>query len=304
MSPRFDGPDVSHYQGDTFPWQWCVDMHQIHFGACKMTDGAAYIDSTGEHNRNAMKAVGLRWRGMYHYARSGDPVANAKHFATEVGPLEPGEFVFLDVESGMTPSIAAITAMLHEFEAVYPGRVARYQGKYFASGDTDPYGAWPWILPAYPWPNQVIPVTHLPVAVWQWAGGAHGINVPGVGNVDSNMVIDPAALDRVCAITAAPPIPPPSAPEEDEMNPNRFVKDDRPNGWQIWEVGVDSKGQWAQTTTQRGIDWTLYNAPTLDTVPLASLQAHQRPPVSADVTPGLVAPHRHDNPATTLDVSP
>lgn len=313
MSPRFDGPDVSHYQGDTFPWQWCVDMHQIRFGACKMTDGAAYIDSTGEHNRNAMKAVGLRWRGMYHYARAGDPVANVKHFATEVGPLEEGEFVFLDVESGMTPTVGAVIAMLEAFEVAYPGRVAAYQGMFFASGNSLIYDRWPWILPAYPWPVQVMPVTKRPVMVWQWAGGAHGIAVPGtrdlgggpvpIGNVDSNIVLDEATLDRLCAhTTPIPPVPPPpAAPEEEAMNPNRFVES---TDGSFWEIGVDSKGQWSQTTRERGVDWDLYNPPNLGPpINAAFLERNHRPPVDGSAAAPSMVPHDHDLPPKTGGVS-
>lgn len=301
MSPRFDGPDVAHYQGDAFPWQWCVDMHQIRFGGCKMTEGTAFVDSTGSRNRNAMKAAGVRWRGMYHYAQAGDPVANVKHFATEVGPLEPGEFVFLDVESGMTPTIAAVVAMLEAFEQVYPGRVARYQGKYFASGDTDPYAAWPWILPAYPWPNQVLPQTHLPVTVWQWAGGAHGVDVDyGLGprSVDSNMVLIPEALDRICNLTAAPPdVPVP--PEEQHM---AYFRDDRTNGWQIWVVSTDAVGNvWTCPITDlpdRG-KWDKVQ-PILGDPPLKSfgslaalMDAQNRPTPPSAPPPSGLTEHTH-----------
>lgn len=154
---------------------------------------------------------------------------------------------------------------------------------------------------------------------WAWSGvsradaeakaasvGAHVLQHKGF-YIDNVWAVDPdVAIVDFPAWSTSDPLPPPLPPQpsvEDDMNPNRFVKDDRENGWQIWEIGVDGDGQWSQTTTQRGVDWTLYNAPTLDTVPLASLQAHQRPPASDTGLPGLI-PHRHDLPATTLDVAP
>jgi GH25 family lysozyme M1 (1,4-beta-N-acetylmuramidase) len=67
------------------------------FCATKATEGVGFTDSYLAVNRKAGRAAGLVM-GLYHFARAGDPVAEARYFANAVGPLQAGEFVVLDWE--------------------------------------------------------------------------------------------------------------------------------------------------------------------------------------------------------------
>jgi len=266
VTPPFDGPDVSHYQGSAFPWAALVQTHGIRLCACKMTEGSTYIDPTGALNRKAMADAGLRWRGLYHFASPGAVGPQVAHFRGIVGELHPGEHVMIDLEAPMTNLAAACLAVLDAFEDAYPGRVVRYQGKFFAQGDSDIYSHWPWWLPAY---TNTLPVTHMPVTLWQWAGGLSGVDVPGVGRVDSNAVIDAATLDRVCGLHV--PTPPQPQPEEPFMW-GQFVKDDGPG--EFWFEGIDVNAKfWCDTVTNLGYDWTVIDLPSLPTKPRAALDA-------------------------------
>lgn len=63
----------------------------------KATEGAGFADPTFAARRDACHAAGLAV-GVYHFARLGDPAAEAAFFAAAVGVLRPGEFVGLDME--------------------------------------------------------------------------------------------------------------------------------------------------------------------------------------------------------------
>lgn len=240
-----DGCDVSHYQGDTFPWQWLRDTYGCRFAACKISEGTTFIDSTGWHNRAAMKAAGYPYRGLYHYAKAGDPIGNAHHFQDQVGDLEPGEFVFPDSEAGMEPTVAAMMALLEAFETIWPDRVVDYRGKFFADGGSLAFDHWPWILAAYPWPIQVMPSAPRPVTVWQYAGGAHGVVVPGtrdlgagplpIGHVDSNKIVDEGRLRKVCGYVDGPPW-------TGEASDVWHVTRETANG-EFWQIGLDARGE-------------------------------------------------------------
>jgi GH25 family lysozyme M1 (1,4-beta-N-acetylmuramidase) len=214
----FDGADVSHYQGTSFPWSWTV-AQGCRLGATKATQGTSYVDPTLTINRLAMKAAGLRWRGFYHWVMPGPVAAQAAWFRRNVGALEPGEFIQLDCEN--TPqrlTVAEILGAWQQFELLYPGRVCVYSGANYNRWQFAPEGAHvPWWLAWYSsgtWEH--LKATNPSVfprdpVVWQWAGGASGVTVPGVGRVDSNQVLDAAALDRLCQIITTPPPSPVSA---------------------------------------------------------------------------------------------
>lgn len=89
------GPDVSHFQG-------AVDFAAVKaaghsFAVVKATEGTGYTDPLFAINRNRAAGAGLHV-GMYHFARAGDPHAEAAYFLQQVGTLKPGEFVVLDWE--------------------------------------------------------------------------------------------------------------------------------------------------------------------------------------------------------------
>lgn len=92
------GIDVSH-------WNALIDAHAVRgngitFAWVKATEGAAYIDPTYVGKVGQLRAAGIR-AGAYHFARSGDPRAEARHFRTVAeGCLTPGSLLpMLDMES-------------------------------------------------------------------------------------------------------------------------------------------------------------------------------------------------------------
>lgn len=89
------GPDVSGHQG-------AVNMAQVaaagnSFVVAKATEGVGFVDAQFKANRTKAHAAGLIF-GAYHFARAGDPVAEAAYFCGVVGSLQPNEFVVLDWE--------------------------------------------------------------------------------------------------------------------------------------------------------------------------------------------------------------
>jgi GH25 family lysozyme M1 (1,4-beta-N-acetylmuramidase) len=89
------GADVSHFQ--QFPNWPQVKASGRDFAVLKATEGVGYVDASFAANRKAAHAAGLIV-GLYHFARAGDPAAEAAYFVRTVGTLQPGEFLVLDWE--------------------------------------------------------------------------------------------------------------------------------------------------------------------------------------------------------------
>jgi GH25 family lysozyme M1 (1,4-beta-N-acetylmuramidase) len=64
----------------------------------KATEGVGYVDPQFRTYRTQVRAVGLT-RGFYHFARAGDPIAEADAFCAAVSPLDVGDLVALDWET-------------------------------------------------------------------------------------------------------------------------------------------------------------------------------------------------------------
>lgn len=90
-----NGIDVSHWQG-SIDWQ-AVARGGYHFAVLKATESTNYTDPTFAANRARARAAGLV-TGAYHFARYGDPIAEADRFCSAVGSLAAGEFAVLDWE--------------------------------------------------------------------------------------------------------------------------------------------------------------------------------------------------------------
>jgi GH25 family lysozyme M1 (1,4-beta-N-acetylmuramidase) len=287
--PLLHGFDVSHHQGSTvFPWQYAVDTFGITLGCAKVTEGSSFLDWTWRSNRAAMNAADVRNRGLYHWLRPDSPLeAQVRFFKAQVGELAIGEFVMLDVEQ--TALAARLTKQqcvdgCAAFSDAYPGRFIRYQGKFFPAGtdgDSPEFADWPWWLPAY---TNTMPITTLPVAVWQWGGKTRGVQVPGLAGVDSNQILDQSALDSISGIRAAtvPPIGTDSVFQG-------FVQDDTDH--HFWARGVEyldnGWSQWACLIQEIGIDWNLYGG-VLPVVSRSALEAVHRVPAGPKVwTPSV-----------------
>lgn len=102
-SVRYDGIDVSHFQGDV-DWP-AVKAAGKEFVFIKATEGDRYVDPRFQANWAGAKAAGLV-RGAYHFFQpQKDAAAQAAHFLATV-ELEPGDLPpALDVE--VTESVSA-----------------------------------------------------------------------------------------------------------------------------------------------------------------------------------------------------
>lgn len=91
MSKRLKGADISHWQGS-------VDWP--HYGGkfviCKATESTSYVDPKYAANRAGARRAGVLF-GAYHFARGGNPTAEADHFIKAAG-LAAGEIAVLDWE--------------------------------------------------------------------------------------------------------------------------------------------------------------------------------------------------------------
>jgi GH25 family lysozyme M1 (1,4-beta-N-acetylmuramidase) len=209
------GFDVSHYQGDDFPWTWSRDQgHDL--ASCKATEGTRFVDPTFAHNRQGMSAAGFRYRGMYCWIKPRQDVsAQVDHFVSTVGDLDTGEFVQIDCEESPLTSEQMWTAF-SLLSARYPGRVIVYAGYSFASWTTDGrFANCPWWIPWYgPQSFDALqaravskgrPLPWQPI-LWQWGGGAQGDLVPGLDKrVDSNQIIDRDSLEAIAGYSASSP---------------------------------------------------------------------------------------------------
>lgn len=90
------GIDVSRWQGVI---DWNATSTATGFAIIKAggSDGELYADSQFVRNRDEARRLGMA-RGYYYFAGGGNPIAEAEHFASIVGPLQPGEIVALDYE--------------------------------------------------------------------------------------------------------------------------------------------------------------------------------------------------------------
>lgn len=284
--PRLDGFDVYHGNGmPGFDWEGMVVKYGITLGCCKVSEGVTFIDPAWAENRWRMHLAGLRYVGMYHWLSPDSSIEAQLRNFQRIGVLMPTEFTMLDLEPTKGkpgPSKQMCLDACAAWEAAYPGRFIRYQGKFFAGGDTDEYAAWPWWL-AYYGPSSV-PATHLPVTIWQWGG-----KTLGVEHFDSNQIIDLGALERLAGYTTTPPVP-----VEEEAVFEGFVK--AKEDGTFWARGVDFMNgtwkQWACRIQELGIAWELYNIPLAE-VPLAALEAVHRLPVGPVSVTNVPTPVDH-----------
>lgn len=90
------GIDVSRWQG-TIDWNAASAMATFAIIKAGGSDGELYTDSQFYRNRDEVRRLGMQ-RGYYYFAGGGNPVQEAEHFVSIIGPLQPGEVVALDFE--------------------------------------------------------------------------------------------------------------------------------------------------------------------------------------------------------------
>lgn len=255
MSPPFHLTDWSTAgQGNTLAGDLAVATLVAFDGFTgfwhKASEGTGYEDPAFRRRRPLARAY--RYSGMYHWVSPGKPlVAQLGNFVAAVGDLAPGEGIQLDCEQVGLDAAFIRTAWTLWASVYGEDRVCVYTGRYFtgATSKTPVIESLPseipWWLAWYGPSSFPLIAPRLPRTpfVWQWGGGREGVRIPALrmARVDSNQIIDRAALDRFCGLTApAPPppgppivvppapqpLPPPtipwaSVPEEDDM-PNRI----------------------------------------------------------------------------------
>lgn len=110
MSERAKGCDVSHWH-PVFDWMKLAAAAS--FVGIKATDGEHFVDPTfGKHQRGFLGSP-MKMAIYFHFAASGDPVVQARHFANVVGHLEPRERLCLDLERDIT-DLAWVDAFFRE----------------------------------------------------------------------------------------------------------------------------------------------------------------------------------------------
>jgi GH25 family lysozyme M1 (1,4-beta-N-acetylmuramidase) len=103
------GTDLSSHQGaPQFP---AVKAAGLDFVVLTATEGVGFVDRQCTSSRARAHAAGLVV-GLYHFARAGDPGAEADFFTGTVGGLVAGEFAVLDWEVAAADPAGWCTAWL------------------------------------------------------------------------------------------------------------------------------------------------------------------------------------------------
>jgi GH25 family lysozyme M1 (1,4-beta-N-acetylmuramidase) len=155
------GCDVSHWQGA--PDFTAVRASGREFVVLKATEGASGVDPECAASRSRAHAAGLVV-GLYHYARAGDPAAEADRFCRTVGEPAGDEFPCLDWEVPGDPVgwcrawLATVRGRLgrapllylnqslrdgHDWTAVVAGGSPLWLARYDGSPEPVPAGRWP-----------------------------------------------------------------------------------------------------------------------------------------------------------------
>lgn len=218
------GIDTSHHQAlGNFPTMKASGLCDLLFA--KATEGVGFADPQYAASRSGSQAAGMVF-GSYHFARPGDPVAQANYYLSVARPA-PGEIPILDMEDVNIPNAGAWSAAwcarvkaavgvpplfytypnflaTHDFSPVLALNCGLWLARY--DGTTSP------AVLTTPWPA---------LSVKQWTDRG---TVPGQsGTVDCNASPLTVAQLRTFAIGSptppvpvpVPPIPP--TPVEDDM---------------------------------------------------------------------------------------
>lgn len=211
----------------------------------KATQSDGFRDKYWPACRQARIDAGLRYGGPYHWLQPNHDVgAQFANFVGYVGDLLPGECIQLDIEDPGGLPDALVFDFIDRCEARWPERVIVYTGRWYMPYNPTGkhvesylidrliarYGAdLKWWLPWYD--SRTLPA-NLPVqpVMWQWAGGnpnspVPGLNVPPVGQIDTNQIIDRDRLERLCGYVKKPdpPIEPTEIIEEADVGQFRII---------------------------------------------------------------------------------
>jgi lysozyme len=124
MGNRAKGIDVSHWR-PVKDWKAVKDSG-VSFVGMKATEGNTLVDSTLVAHRDAFRKNDFILGVYFHFARSGDPVAQAKRFISAIGPLMPNERLALDLEVMImlkaSDTLSWIESFMETIATAYPDR--------------------------------------------------------------------------------------------------------------------------------------------------------------------------------------
>jgi GH25 family lysozyme M1 (1,4-beta-N-acetylmuramidase) len=193
------GVDVSHWK-PVKNWSELYNSGVRFFGA-KATEGNKYVDPTLRTHRDESRRQPFLLSIFYHFARSGDPRAQANRLQDAVGDLRPNERLCLDLEVSPTDDPKdALDWVDKFFETLMGGacsdrRPLIYTSKRIWRMIGDP--AWDLASEVDLWSprynaQMIEPIPALPWAAagwsfWQWSDGeTPPVVTPGIGRCDVN----------------------------------------------------------------------------------------------------------------------
>lgn len=146
-----EGIDAASYQGE-------IDASAVKAAGKaylweKATQGVGYVNPFFQKNWTAARSAGLT-RGAYHYLDGSNPIDQAEHFLSVVGPLQQFDLLALDVEEKFPDPWKSVAAFLGwlTLRVGYPAIL--YTGK--------------WYVDLYPIPAALAP-TLARFGLWQAA---------------------------------------------------------------------------------------------------------------------------------------
>lgn len=251
------GPDVSNWQGAV---DWSAVRGAGHeFAILKATEGTGYADPGVDVNRARAHASGMAAVGLYHFARGGDPVAEANFFSAHVGPLAADEFPVLDWEISPpgTDPVAwcaaycdTVRARLGKLPVIYLNgpRVARSDWSPLVAMGVRLWLAGDGVNAAYDNDPKLVTV--------QWWGQpalkqySETGRVPGIdGAVDLNVFY--GTKTDLTAFAAGNTPEPPQSEEDDMFSAFRSGPQYGGNG----NIFLGAPGRWVPVFSMRLLDW-------------------------------------------------
>lgn len=199
------GIDVSHWRV-VKDW-FALSKDHISFIGIKATEGNKTTDSALAQHREGARRVGFELVIYYHFARSGDPLAQARRFMNAIGALKPNERLALDLEASLPEQDQK--RMLAWLDVFYKTLNETYSDRkhfiYTSKRIWEMFGNPSWdgadnvelwaprynstgTQPAMPKPWEGRPAENGSWKIWQWSDGEFPENVvAGVGKCDSNI---------------------------------------------------------------------------------------------------------------------
>jgi hypothetical protein len=123
-----EGCDVSEFQG-VIDWNVLKASGRVSFVIMRATFGLLGVDGQFHANQAGVRRVGIPC-GYYHFAQGNDAASEARHFLATVGPLRPGETLWLDDETPPPEHNAWARAFLAALRPLVriPGIYSNYNG--------------------------------------------------------------------------------------------------------------------------------------------------------------------------------